>query len=101
MCGSCFWSCFWSRCSTLDVWCAMVFIFFTSPARRRAASQRICGRVWIDVGNLGLFAPARRSDAFRGCQLHRRGLLVYGVDLVRESRGDNCPLLIGYVCPYS
>ncbi len=57
-----------------------------------AAAPRSAQRVRRDVRaarrDLGMFAPPRRGRAVRGRGLHHRRVLVHGVDVVRQSRGD-------------
>ena len=70
-----------------------------APAiRRRAAVQRVRRHIWSSLSDLGLLASSSRGRSVRRRGLHHGSLLVYRLDVVRESRGDVRPCALRYVC---
>ncbi len=89
-------SCRGDRCAS-DVWAALVFLFVTRSPRVGTGLQRICCDFRFVVGDLGMLAVASGSGAVCGCELYHGRLLVHGVDLVRESGGDDRTVFVGHL----
>ena len=52
--------------------------------------QRVRRHVRVARRHLGMFTTPHRHRAVRGRGLHHIGVLVYGLDFVRKSRGHVC-----------
>ena len=69
-----------------------VFMLSLHAAQRiRADVQRVRRHVRTPRGHLGMFAAPPGCRPVRGRGVHHRRVLVHGVDVVRESRGDAGP----------
>jgi len=90
------WGSCWGDHRAPNVRLALVFRLDPFSTRMVVGPQRVRGYVRTAVGYLGMFATAPRSRAIRGCQLHHRGLLVHGVNLVCKPGSDDRPMLVGY-----
>ena len=84
--------------AVLGVWAAHLMfgepVFMLSRASAQwvgADVQRVRGHVRLARRHLGMFTTPHRHRAIRGRRLHHIGILVYGLDFVRKSRGDVCP----------
>jgi hypothetical protein len=72
----------------LHVRTAVVFRLYSSPARCSSTVERGSRHLRAHLCNLGLLAFPSISCGIRGRSLHHFGILVHGVHIVRESRGN-------------
>jgi len=67
---------------------------------RATVIQRVHCDIWIACGDLGLFTRAACGCPICRGGIHYRRLLVHGIDVICQSRGDSCPRLYQYICRY-
>jgi hypothetical protein len=77
---------------TFDV-CTSTHLPIASCSERASASfQRVYSDIRIGVRNLGMFPTSVERGCIRGRCLHHRGLLVHGLNFVRQPSGDSCEM---------
>jgi len=91
----------WGGHSSLNVWTPNRFSFSASSGRRISVVQRICSDLWLARRDLGLFSNTLQLCCLCGRSIHHGGLLVYFINVLRQSGCDNCEGTQQHVCWYS
>jgi hypothetical protein len=77
---------------------AFISCIDSCPPRCGSTVERSCGYFRAGVRDLGLLAVPALSYRLRGRSLHHFGVLVYGIDIVRESRSHISSFGQRHVC---
>src|SRR5215472_9783030 len=81
------------RSFTFDVWSSSDFTFTAYTKWPGAIPQRVHRNVWPCFSNLGMLPRALRVRSIRSGGLYNRRVLVHGVNVLRQSRRNDCEVL--------